>query len=600
MSDRKRRLRHLANRGKEPHWLYFLPLMLIVGFVPLIVRARVTPLTEMEQLMFNQQTAFVDVFHYHKSVWFILLTLAAGLVLAYLHYEGIRMLEKRRWMGPLAIYGVFVILSFLNSDDFVVGWRGFATSYQGLPVYLAYGGLILIFFQMVKTKRDALLFMWPLVIMSTVMVLISMSQYFARAQFDEHAFFGPIHSLFDYPWVRRLLIPEELPIVDESLRITGTVFGTLYNSNFAGSFGAMMAFAGIAFAFLAVKKSHKALALSLLPMGVFIVFASGSRAGFIGLITASGIWFILGLPHFYRQHRFAPLLVIVILGVTLFGLDRISEGIYRERIGSILEGVERQEAVQILEINLDGFDFEIISETTYVNVRWTGSQLLFFDEEENIIPFTLQGNTYLLNGESFEGFQFDLQPTQGRIRAQFHGRTLWVYFSETALVIQGVGGFLPWTENAERIEALRGYERLFSSRGYIYSVSLPLLRQSWFLGSGPDHFVLTFPQRDISGRINGFTINSVLDKPHNMFLQFAIEIGLLGTLALFSIIAWPFWKLMVAFKKPTTEGLFYVSLFAGLSGMLISGLANDLILSIAPLFFVLFGLSMTEIEEAKK
>ena len=595
--ERARRLRHLENRNKEPHWLYFLPLMLVLGFVPLIVRARVTPLTEMEQFIFQGRQAHIDVFHFYKSLWFVLLTLLSGLSLAHLNYLGIRVIEKRRWMIPLAVYGVLVLLSILNSDDFVVGWRGFATSYQGLPVYLSYGALIFILFQMVKTKRDVMLFFWPLLIMSMLMGMVSASQYFARAQFDEHPYFGPIQSLFDYDWFRNIFIPVDFGDVQESLRIRGSVFGTLYNENFAGSFGVMMIFIAIAYAFIASKIWQKLLITPLIAIGTFIIVTSGSRAGFIGLLAGSGVWFMLGLSHFFRRHKLYPLLVVSLLVGTLYVLDDFSEGRYRERIMSIPATIERNDRVQILEVNLDGFDAEIVTEESRVLIRFTGAQLLFYDEEENILPFNIDGNTYRLTDEAFESYSFVFRADLGRVRSNFHGRRLDFFLTEDGFAVWGVGGLQANTENAERMDFFRGYERLFSGRGYIYSVSIPLIRDTWFIGAGPDHYVLELPQRDIAGRLNGFGLTIGLDKAHNMFLQFAIEIGLIGAIAFFSILLWPFGKLIKGWFLSMPYAMYYVSLFAGVIGMLASGIANDLIMSIAPLFIIIFGLLMTELKE---
>lgn len=96
--DRQRLLRHLDHQHKEPRWFHFLPLMLVLGFVPLIVRARVTELTEMEQFIFNGSLIHVDFFHYYKSVVYAWLSLMALGVLLYLHYYGIRTIEKRAGM----------------------------------------------------------------------------------------------------------------------------------------------------------------------------------------------------------------------------------------------------------------------------------------------------------------------------------------------------------------------------------------------------------------------------------------------------------------------------------------------------------------------
>ncbi len=596
MSNRKRRLRHLANRDKEPHWLCFLPLMLILGLVPIIVHARLTPLTEIEQIIFQGQSFHIDFFHFYKSVWFVVLTLLSVVSLAHLNYLGIRTLSKRRWFIPLGIYLALVFISFLNSDDFVVGWRGFATSYQGLPVYLSYGVLIFVVYHMVKTKRDSLLFIWPLLIMALVMTVVSASQYFAGPQFNEHPFFGPVKDVLSYEWVVNLITPEHI----DGVRITmtlGWAYGTLYNPNFAGSFGVMVAFLGIAFYFLSSKLTHKLLMTVVILCGLFIMIASNSRAGFVGLVGAVGVWFVIGLPYLLRTHKLTLMFIVVLMVSTVYGVDQLSEGRYRLQLLRIVEGLERQEQVQIREVSLDGFNAHILTDEAYVKLSWTGTQLLFYDEDGQFIPFTIEGTTYRLHGEAYESFSFQLQTNQARVRARFHGRLLDLYFLNEGFGVVGVGGLNTVTQNPQRVEFLRGYERVFSARGYIYSVSIPLIRNTWFIGSGPDHYVLEFPQRDIAGRLNGFGLQTVLDKPHNMFLQFALEIGLLGLIALLSLLVWPIASLLKGWFKPSPHAMYFVSLVAGVTGMLVSGLANDLIMSIAPLFIIIFGLLMTDLKE---
>jgi hypothetical protein len=60
---------------------------------------------------------------------------------------------------------------------------------------------------------------------------------------------------------------------------------------------------------------------------------------------------------------------------------------------------------------------------------------------------------------------------------------------------------------------------------------------------------------------------------------------------------------MTVLKDPFSsepEVLWRVGLFSGLVGMYVSGLANDLILSIAPVFFVLYGLACTNLAHPKE
>ncbi|WDC83214.1 O-antigen ligase family protein [Caloramator sp. mosi_1] len=90
------------------------------------------------------------------------------------------------------------------------------------------------------------------------------------------------------------------------------------------------------------------------------------------------------------------------------------------------------------------------------------------------------------------------------------------------------------TYNIDPVEKLnvKGKERLGSGRVYIWSRSIPLLKKTLFIGYGPDTYALYFPQHDYIGKFLFLnTPNILVDKPHNMYLQNAINIGIVGTLA---------------------------------------------------------------------
>ena len=74
--------------------------------------------------------------------------------------------------------------------------------------------------------------------------------------------------------------------------------------------------------------------------------------------------------------------------------------------------------------------------------------------------------------------------------------------------------------NAEHI-GFEGKEELGSSRGYIWSRTLPLLGNCLFTGFGPDTFTYNFPQNDVLAKYysyeqfnEGFYVT--VDKPHIM------------------------------------------------------------------------------------
>ena len=82
----------------------------------------------------------------------------------------------------------------------------------------------------------------------------------------------------------------------------------------------------------------------------------------------------------------------------------------------------------------------------------------------------------------------------------------------------------------------KGKEKLGSMRGYIWSRSIPMLKNNLILGSGPDTFAFRFPQNDLIGLYYAYdTPNTIVDKPHNLYLQIALNDGVIALLAFLAI-----------------------------------------------------------------
>ena len=139
-----------------------------------------------------------------------------------------------------------------------------------------------------------------------------------------------------------------------------------------------------------------------------------------------------------------------------------------------------------------------------------------------------------------------------------------------------------------------GRETFFSSRGYIWSRSIPLLKHTFLLGHGPDNFIFHFPQHDGLGKfLYLYDQNMLVDKPHNIYLQIGINFGL-ASLLLFLL----FWStyLIKSFRQYNGLKNLSASQSIGMAcmvaviGYLVSGLVYDSNVSVSPVFWGLLGL----------
>jgi O-antigen ligase len=142
----------------------------------------------------------------------------------------------------------------------------------------------------------------------------------------------------------------------------------------------------------------------------------------------------------------------------------------------------------------------------------------------------------------------------------------------------------------------KGYETFATNRGYIWSRTIPLIKNSILLGYGPDTFPIYFPQYDYLGKLRYYeTGNIFVDKAHNLYIQTAMNSGmaaLLALLALFGIYFVTSVKIYIKEKFESFLPYAGFACFAAFVGYAVAGLANDSVISVAPVFWVLLGLGI--------
>lgn len=131
-----------------------------------------------------------------------------------------------------------------------------------------------------------------------------------------------------------------------------------------------------------------------------------------------------------------------------------------------------------------------------------------------------------------------------------------------------------------------GYEKAFSDRGYIWSRTIPLLKNYLLTGSGPNTFALVFPQKDyvMRGNLGMNMLTQIISRPHNFYLQTAIQTGLLSLCIFMAVIANYF---RIALKCRNNISMACV---LAVIGFLIMGFTNDSLVVTSPFFWAIFGM----------
>lgn len=257
----------------------------------------------------------------------------------------------------------------------------------------------------------------------------------------------------------------------------------------------------------------------------------------------------------------------------------------------------------VTQVTLNDNRFHFETETETVVVVLEEDEFILLDENEHTLLYTIKENVDK-NGVAITTAYFDDARYAGYSMQLISGGALFRWYKKTIPLIVTEGKLTIMTKEnvyeshieAPAVWGFEGKEGFASSRGYIWSRSIPLMRETMFVGAGPDAFAMMFPQTDIAGKINWFgDINILVDKPHNWYLQMAINTGGISLIAMLVFLAW---YLLIGIKiknEPVIAGgrLIHIGIMSGVVGYLVAAVFNDSNVSVSPVFWVILGLGLS-------
>jgi len=560
----------------------------------LITFGKEVSLYEIEALHWKGGTKGLDFFSYYKYIIFSVSAFVSVFILIILKFRRRITLKETKYYIPLAVYIVFVLASYLLSDYFLISYRGFIEQFQGVWVMISYGFMIFALYNYVDNKNQVKLILGAFIFSASLVGILGISQYFG---FD----------FFKTNLGRLLILPESLHYMAENLKFTFsnyTIYATMYNTNFVGSFAALLVPVGIFLYLYSKKVGYKVLSFIFALVMLFVWIGCNSRAGYLGLTFGIVLMVVL-----YRKKLKKDIKKIVILlvafAVMVGYMNYVSDGrVLRQftRLNPIKEG-DRLEEIQETRVRFEDVKFEgnsVAVVTNYESIKAQISEdkeLLFYnlDGEKLKVDVDDEGNITFEDGK-YEEFSAKLENEKNRFIIEAYGKSMAIYFTDQGFMMAGSSGVIKKTEYPPYLSIFDGRERFASSRGYIWSRSIPMLKDTVLVGHGPDTYALEFPQHDYVGKLNSFSSHRmIVDKPHNMYLQIGINTGvvsLLGLLALYLMYFIDSMKLY--FKRDINSFLEYVGVgaFVGVMSYLAAGMFNDQIISVAPLFYSMVGLGL--------
>lgn len=570
-------------------WIGLVPILFIIAFVPLIVYAKVIELSPLEELNWTGGGSFqIEFFSYYKALFFIIATIVALICLVILHILKVNRLIKSKYYIPIGIYAIFVVLSYLFASDKIIASRGFIDMHQGVYVLLSFMLIMFIIMNLVKTEKQISAFVIGFISIGIFISLIGIWQYFG-------------YDVFTTDWGILLTLPKALEPIKDEIVIQFQLFGiyaTMGNSNFVGSFAALMIPLGFSLYFYSKGFIIKVFSFLFLGLMVFVTYGSNSRAGLIGVIVSILISIILFRKQFIKRPitAFTPFVIILILGFTLNAvtdgkiLNEIKSMDFIAELKSLNEINENKTRFEDVEINDMMITIETSDQSVIIEKKYPTIYAYTLDGEQ--LDLIENNGIYTFSDSLYSNYRITLASSNTYFILRAYGKDLKVQHTIDGLKIVGIDGAYISTEDVERLKFLDAYETLFSHRVYIWSRSVPLLKSNILIGAGPDMYPTIFPQDDLIGELNTIGSNVIIDKPHNMFLQIGINTGVISLIAMISL--WAIYiidslKLYFNRNLKTFADFMGVGFFLGVVAYLSAGFFNDQVMSVAILFYIMLG-----------
>lgn len=588
------------------NWVGLLPIALVLSIVPLIVFLKVLPLEPEIDAYWSSAGVVYDFFSYYKSLAVIGL---AGVSLVFMALFRRKDRSRKDILLRFAFALVAVYLAFSLISTVIALYPGVAIwgapdRREGMIVLLAYAVLFMYAITSYRSEKNRKIIFWSLSFLMLVTTVMGISQFFGQ-------------DLLQTPGARSFILPPEYQNATLSFQFEKEkIYGTMFHYNYMGSFGAMMVPFFLVIALFSKEIFRRIVAAILAICALFVLFGSTSRAGIVGLALVVVFFLFVLLRQLFRYWRISlTTFTILLAAVAIFSIA--TQGAIFARIPTLLEdlgiagGVQQNfdyhDHVPIRAISVDGKQLflRLQGEHMLVVDNTTGN-INLFDEKMELLPYEKgEDKIYRTSDTRFADFSY----SKGKIKRTIN-RTeeivdvlLLKYLDQDVLILNlsnpseirfYTPKFYEFTPKDAPYIGFEGKEKIGSARGYIWSRSLPLLKDTIIAGYGPDTYMLHFPQGDILAKWYAYgTPNMTVDKPHNWYLQVAINQGLVALAALLVLLLLYVIDsiLLYAFRKEYSETeVFAIGLFLAVIGYMGAGFFNDSVVSVAPVFWCLLGL----------
>lgn len=587
----------LQETSKSKILLY--PLLIVIAIIPLIVHQKTYP-THLEQYSWYSyaQTAY-DFFLYYKSVWLVIM---AALMLVVLCWKMAKEKEYRKipmFMIPAGIYGLFIIISMIFSRDRSISLYGIVEQFEPGTVLIGYLIFMYYSYLIVNTENDVKFLMRVWIISIAILCILGVLQVLG-------------HDFFATDFGKKLIATGETWKNLEFSFGENRIYLTLYNPNYVGVY-ATLALPVLGTLLLFTKNIKWKVIYGILMLGMVICIVGSQSKTAFGSLAVVAIFAVIFFRKLIKQYWKFLIPIVIGIGIVFLVFDASIGHEYTNSIKSAINTFTSKDTNSPIVTRVDTLKDEIVinymKNPLHISYTRDGDSFsIVVKDGTGAVLDTIQDDTGIaIQDERFQGIHLNPVYSEDMYMLRFSTDSgiTWYFSNEAGSDKEGYYFYTPYGkwDKVSNPEVFEMKESLFSSRGYIWSRTIPLLKDYIIKGSGPDTFTLVFPHDDYIGLENNGYRGSIVTKPHNLFLQIGIQTGgisLIAFLALYLIYFIQSIRLYVKNKFESYSAQIGVGIFLATIGYMIGGITNDSTITVSPIFWILLGIGFAMNQKIKE
>lgn len=595
-------------------------MLIALCLIPFVILTKDYQTEFSEFVWFNMtEIAQIDSFEHAKSICVVVMGVSAAIVILiseWLNYKQKKRLFENcdaKILVLCAVYFIMVIISAVCSSypnlAFTGGGYG---QWQTMWVLLANVLLFLYAYRFVDSENQVSVVIKCLMVTVGLLALIGVMQTTG-------------HNPLSWDWVQKIITSKsDVNGITFKEGISNVII-TFSNPNYVGPFVALVIPIVAAFVTIrASKENGRAMACRIAGIAIIIgliisLFGSSSSAGAIAVMTGAAAAVILILVNALtkaagerereegsgRRRKTGVIIGAAVVFVLVAGIGVSRTAFFKNTVNKVLQGSEDTRNIASivnsdkgLEVTLRNEE-EFVLAPTYAEGQNVSFQAYDADQKEIPVEWSAQNSRFVLKDERFQmvtlgvaNFNVDNQVYPGFRFYDTPNQIEWIFmYKDNEWQYYTPFGKFTKLHEVESF-GFKDYQNIANRRGFIWSRTIPLMKTYWFKGIGPNAFIIAFPNDDFVGskRVGGNT--TLVDKPHNAFLQIYIQTGGISAIAYAGL--WILYicgsvRLFWRRKHFTDTEKIGFGLMIGIFSFAVAGLTNDTVVGSQNMYWILLG-----------